>query len=129
MNGPPVIFVVDDNPLNLELVSDVLEAAGFRVRQAISGADALAAVRREAPALLLLDIGLPGMDGYAVLRALRSDPATAAILTVALTAYAMEGDQRRVLDAGFDGYLTKPIDTRTFAQSVTAILAARSTPS
>jgi len=129
MSGPPVVFVVDDNPLNLELVSDVLEAAGFRVRQAISGPDALAAVRREAPDLLLLDIGLPGMDGYAVLRALRADPATAAILTVALTAYAMAGDQQRVLDAGFDGYLTKPIDTKTFAKAVSAILEARSATS
>ena len=70
---PPVILVVDDNQLNLELVTDVLEAAGYQVRQAISGPDALAAVRRDPPDLLLLDIGLPGMDGYTVLRARLDD--------------------------------------------------------
>ena len=127
MSGrPPVVLVVDDNQHNLELVTDLLEAAGYVVRQAISGPDALAAVRREAPDLLLLDIGLPGMDGYTVLRALRNDPATAALPAVALTSYAMAGDERRALAAGFDGYLTKPINTRTFAQAVTAILEAGS---
>lgn len=118
----PVVFVVDDNPLNLELVSDVLEAAGHVVRQASSGAEALQAVRSDAPDLILMDIGLPGMDGYEVLRALRGDPATAAIPVVALTAYAMAGDELQARESGFDGYITKPINTRSFAQTVSRLL-------
>ena len=126
MSGRPVsVFVVDDNPLNLELVTDVLEAAGHAVRRAGSAPDALAAVRREPPDLILMDIGLPGMDGYEALRALRADPATAAIPVVALTAYAMAGDRERAREAGFDGYITKPIDTRSFARAVLGVLEGR----
>jgi len=122
----PVVFVVDDNPLNLELVTDVLEAAGHVVRRASSGPEALAAVRQNSPDLILMDIGLPGMDGYAVLRALRGDPGTADIPVVALTAYAMAGDERQARESGFDGYITKPIDTRSFAQTVLGVLRERS---
>ena len=118
----PVVFVVDDNPLNLELVTDVLEAAGNLVRQASSGPEALVSIRHDAPDLILLDIGLPEMDGYAVLRALRSDPVTASIPVVALTAYAMAADERQARESGFNGYITKPINTRAFAQTVAGIL-------
>lgn len=126
MSGRPfVILAVDDNELNIELVSHVLEAAGHTVRVAASGPEAIAAVGHEAPDLILLDIGLPGMDGYEVLRALRNDPATAAIPVVALTAYAMSGDDQRALEAGFDGYIAKPIDVKTFAREVIGILEAK----
>jgi len=121
-SGAGSVLVVDDNPLNLELVTDVLEAAGYAVRQAASGPEALAAVNRELPLIVLLDIGLPLMDGYAVLKALRADPATAAIPVVAVTSYAMAGDERRAREAGFDGYFPKPIDTMTLARSLAEIL-------
>jgi CheY-like chemotaxis protein len=125
MIGSVTIFVVDDNQLNVELARHVLEAAGHAVRTAASGPEALAAIRRDPPDLILLDIGLPGMDGYMVLESLRNDPATVAIPVVAVTAYAMAGDEQRALAAGFDGYLHKPIDVRTFAQAVTGILEAK----
>ena len=120
-----VVLVVDDNPINLELVKVVLEAAGHVVRQAGSGSGALAAVRQETPDLVLTDIGLPGMDGYGLLEALRTDPANSMIPVVALTAYAMDGDEQRARAAGFDGYFTKPINTRTFAGEVVEVIAAR----
>jgi CheY-like chemotaxis protein len=119
-----VVLVVDDNPINLELVKVVLEAAGHVVRQAGSGSGALAAVQQETPDLVLTDIGLPGMDGYALLKALRNGPA-APIPVVALTAYAMEGDEQRAVEAGFDGYFTKPINTRTFAGEVLEVIEAK----
>ena len=119
------VLAVDDNQLNLELVGHVLEAAGHLVRTASSGPEALEAVRRETPDVILLDIGLPVMDGYQVLAELRKDPSTAAIPVVALTAYAMAADEHRAREAGFDGFLPKPIEVRTLAQSITAILEAR----
>jgi two-component system cell cycle response regulator DivK len=125
-NEPTLVLVVDDNQLNLELVTVVLEGAGYAVCQAGSGADGLEAARRERPSLILMDIGLPGMDGYAVLKALRGDPDTAGLPVVALTAYAMADDERRVREAGFDGYITKPIDVRALPHSVADHLARRS---
>jgi CheY-like chemotaxis protein len=119
------VLLVDDNQLNLELVTDVLEAAGYAVRQAGSAEDALQAVRTERPDLILMDIGLPGMDGHAAVRALRADPKTHDLPVVALTAYAMAGDEKRALDAGFDAYITKPIQTRTLPATVARVLAER----
>jgi CheY-like chemotaxis protein len=124
--GAALILVVDDHRLNLELVTDVLEAAGYAVRQAESGREALAAAGRETPHLILMDIGLPEMDGYAVLRALRDNPATASIPVAALTAQAMAGDEQRALAAGFDGYITKPINTRSLPQVIAGMLEQRS---
>ena len=120
-----IVLVVDDHRLNLELVTDVLEAARYEVRQASSGREALAAAGRELPHLILMDIGLPEMDGYAVLRALRDNPTTASVPVVALTAQAMAGDEQRALAAGFDGYITKPIDTRSLPRVVAGMLGQR----
>jgi CheY-like chemotaxis protein len=125
MSAGALILVVDDNRLNLELATDVLEAAGYGVRQAGSGPEAIAIARAEQPQLILMDIGLPGMDGYAALRALRDEPSTAVIPVVALTAYAMAGDEQRALAAGFDGYITKPIDTRELPKAVAGLLAGK----
>jgi len=119
------VLVVDDNLLNLELVTDVLTSAGYTVRQARSAEEALASARASAPDLILLDIGLPGMDGHAAVRALKSDQKTRDIVTVALTAFAMAGDEERAIESGFDGYVTKPIHTRTLAQTVARLLATR----
>lgn len=116
------VLVVDDNPLNLELVTDVLEAAGYVVTQAVTAEEAIAAVSASAPDVILMDIGLPGMDGYAAVRVLKANPATADIPVVALTAFAMAGDERRALESGFDSYITKPVNTRTLAQSVARLL-------
>lgn len=118
----PTILVVEDNLLNLELVRDVLITAGMKVIEARSGAEGLEAAARVKPSLILLDIRLPGLDGFAVLERLRADPATASIPIVALTAQAMVGDREQALEAGFSGYIPKPIDTRTLADRVRALL-------
>lgn len=121
------VLIVEDNPLNLELARDLLEAQGFMVRAAHDAAQCRAALTARRPDLILMDIGLPGTDGLQLTRALRADPATRDLLIVALTAHAMAADARLVADAGCDGYLTKPIQTRTFAQQVTAFIAAQGT--
>jgi CheY-like chemotaxis protein len=107
------ILVVEDNPLNLELVSDLLEANGYVVRPARSAEEAFLLVRELSPDLILMDVGLPGLDGLETTKALRAEPATRHLVIIALTAHAMKGDEALALNAGCDGYLSKPIDTRT----------------
>jgi CheY-like chemotaxis protein len=116
------ILIVEDNAMNLELASDLLTIAGYSVRQARTGEEGLRLALQESPSLILLDLQLPGLDGYATLRALRADPRTAVIPTVALTAQAMAGDKEAALAAGFNHYISKPIDTRTFSQTVARVL-------
>ncbi len=118
------ILVVEDNLLNLELATDLLEAAGFTVRHALTAEDGLRAAREQPPDLILMDLSLPGMDGLAATRALRAGPTTRHLPIIALTAHAMKGDEALALDAGCDGYLAKPIDTRTFAATVAAFITA-----
>ena len=120
----PTILIVEDNPLNLELATDLLTIAGYSIRQARTGEEGLRLARLEAPALILLDLRMPGLDGYATLRALKADPRTAAIPTVALTAQAMAGDKETALAAGFNAYISKPIDTKTFSQTVARALGS-----
>ena len=119
------ILVVDDNAANMKLVDFVLLAAGFQVRGAANAEEALASIAAERPDLVLMDIQLPGTDGLALTRQLKADPGTSSLPIVALTAYAMRGDKQKALDAGCIGYLTKPIDTRTFADQVAAFLQVR----
>jgi CheY-like chemotaxis protein len=119
------ILVVDDSELNLELLSDVLEAAGYTVEPARSGEECLEMARRAPPDLILLDIGLPGMDGHAAVRELKADPRTRHVPAIAVTAFAMAGDAERAAESGFDGYLTKPIETRTVRALVAQTLANR----
>jgi CheY-like chemotaxis protein len=118
------ILIVEDNLLNLELATDLLAAEGYSIRQARTGEEGLRLAQAEPPALILMDLRLPGMDGYAALRGLRSNPRTARIPIVALTAQAMNGDKEAALAAGFDAYISKPIDTRTFSQTVARILGS-----
>jgi len=118
----PTILLVEDNILNLELVRDVLFTAGMRVVEARTAQEGLAAASELKPALILLDIRLPGLDGYAVLQRLKTNPATASIPVVALTAQAMVGDREQALAAGFTDYIPKPVDTRTLADRVRALL-------
>jgi CheY-like chemotaxis protein len=118
----PTILVIEDNSLNLELVGEVLIAAGMRVIEARTGHAGLEAALQQRPALILLDIRLPGLDGFAVLQCLKANPATAAIPVIALTAQAMVGDREQALKAGFDHYIPKPINTRTLAAEVRQLL-------
>ncbi len=109
------VLVVDDNPANLELVKVLLEKEGHAVRTAADAESALEAVALETPDLVLMDIQLPGMDGLELTRRMKARPELHDVPIVALTAYAMKGDEAKALGAGCDGYLTKPIDTRCFA--------------
>jgi len=118
------ILIVEDNALNLELATDLLTAAGYSIRQARTGEEGLRLARLEPPALILMDLRMPGLDGYATLRALKGDPRTAVIRMVALTAQAMTGDKQAALAAGFDDYISKPIDTKTFSQTVARALGS-----
>jgi two-component system cell cycle response regulator DivK len=106
------ILIVDDTPLNLKLLSVLLTAKGYEVSTATSAEEANEILRVFRPDLLLLDIRLPGLDGIAFTRQLRADPARAHLIIVAVTASAMRGDEETAIAAGFDGYITKPIDTR-----------------
>lgn len=118
----PLILLVEDNPMNAELAGDLLEVAGFRVVVATDTAEAETRLDAERPDLLLLDLALPGESGLAFAARLRKDPRWSGLRIVALTAQAMRGDREEALAAGCDGYLAKPIDTRTFAEQVRAAL-------
>lgn len=117
-----VILVVDDNPVNARLVSYVLAAEGFEVHAAGDSLAAGAFLTSRAPDLILMDLQLPGMGGLDFTRQLKADPRTRGIPVVALTACAMAGDEEGALRAGCDGYLTKPIDTRSLASQVAVFL-------
>lgn len=117
------VLIVDDNPTNLKLARVLLSAEGYRVRTATDADQALAAVRESPPGLILMDIQLPGMDGLELTRRLKADPATRGIVVLAMTAYAMKGDEERARASGCDGYVTKPIDTRALPGVVAAHLA------
>ena len=123
-NGEPVILIVEDNARNLKLVRDVLNHVGYRTLEAATAEDGLALAREERPGLVLMDIQLPGMDGVEALARLRSDPATAGVRVLALTAFAMKDDRERFLEAGFDGYLEKPLDVLRLPEQIAAALAA-----
>lgn len=118
------ILIVDDNAVNLKLMRVLLTGEGYAVRTAADAEEALVTLREFAPRLIVMDIQLPGMDGLALTRKLKADPATSGMIILGLTAYAMKGDEQRVLEAGCDGYLSKPIDTRTFPALVARYLAA-----
>lgn len=112
------ILVVEDNPLNRELVVDLLEGAGYTVLQAEGGVGLLDRVKAAQPGLILLDLQLPGLDGVTLARQLKADRATREIPVLAMTAYARLEDQERAMEAGCDGYLRKPLDTQGFLQAV-----------
>jgi two-component system cell cycle response regulator DivK len=117
------VLVVEDNDLNLKLVKDVLEHAGFSVVVARSGETGVDLAVEQQPDLVLLDLGLPGIDGHEALRRLRASPRTRSLPVVAVTAYAMAADRARALEAGFDGYLEKPLDVLSLPRDVRRFLA------
>jgi CheY-like chemotaxis protein len=122
-----LVLVVDDNLGNLKLASFLLEAEGYRVSTAGNAEEALAVLEGEHPRLILMDLQLPGMDGFELTKRLKSAPETRDILVLAVTAYAMKGDEQRALDAGCDGYVTKPIDTRGLPALIERLLAGAPT--
>lgn len=118
----PTILVIEDNEQNMYLTTFLLEKNGYAVLQARSGAEGLEQIECCSPALILLDIQLPEMDGYTVARVLRANHALDAVPIIAVTSYAMVGDRERVLDAGCNGYIEKPINPDTFIGEVARYL-------
>jgi CheY-like chemotaxis protein len=118
------ILIVEDHPANRKLLAFLLTAHGYDVRAAACADEALEMLQTFAPDLILMDLQLPGMDGLELTRQLKADPRTRSIGIVAVTAYAMKGDEQRVRDAGCDGYVTKPIDTRALPQVIAGYLAS-----
>jgi two-component system, cell cycle response regulator DivK len=116
------ILIVDDNPANLKLARLLLRGEGFDARTAPDAEQALKILATFTPRMILMDIQLPGMDGLELTRRLKSDPATRDIIIIALTAYAMKGDEERARAAGCDGYIAKPINIKTLPAVVTQYL-------
>jgi len=121
MSGEPIL-IVDDNATNLKLVRILLASEGYDVRTAADAEEALNVLKEFYPRLILMDVQLPGIDGLELTRRLKSDPATRDITILGLTAYAMKGDKERIIAAGCDGYVPKPIDTRTLPELVAGYL-------
>ncbi|HEX9270167.1 MAG TPA: response regulator [Candidatus Limnocylindria bacterium] len=120
-----LILIVEDNDKNLKLARDVLQFHGFRTVEATDGESAIRMSAEHLPALILMDIQLPGIDGIAALARIRADARTAGIPTVALTASVMSGDRERFTQAGFDGFIAKPIDVSRFPDQVREHLGKR----
>ena len=112
------VLIVEDNGKNMKLVRDVLQASGYSTLEATTGEEAVELALSQAPALVLMDVQLPGIDGVEALERLRQNARTASIPVLALTAQAMSGDRERFLEAGFDGYLAKPVDVGELIETV-----------
>jgi two-component system cell cycle response regulator DivK len=116
------ILVAEDNPSNRELFRELLESWGYEVVEAVDGEAALKAASEESPDAVLLDIQMPLLDGYEVLRRLRQDPKLAHLRVMALTAFAMRGDREKALAAGFDSYHSKPINGQVLKRDIELLL-------
>jgi two-component system, cell cycle response regulator DivK len=119
------ILIAEDNEINRELLRELLEIRGYSVVDACDGQEALNMIEQTHPDLLLLDIGMPVLDGFAVIRKIRQNSQLAKLPVVAVTAYAMQGDRDRILNSGFDGYLSKPIDANALAAELDRLLNSR----
>jgi len=116
------VLVAEDNPVNCELLRELLEARGYSVIEAPDGQEALRMMAQSHPDIVLLDIGMPVLDGFAVIRKIRENPSLATLPVLAVTAYAMRGDRENVMNAGFDGYLSKPINARALGNEIERLL-------
>ena len=116
------ILVVEDHEENRQILRDLLGHAGFEMLEAYSGEDGVTAAARERPDLILMDIQLPGIDGYEVTRRIKADPALRAIPIIAVTSYALSGDDRKALAAGCDAYVTKPFSPRALLAKIRGFL-------
>lgn len=119
------ILIVEDNTVNQKLLIFVLKPVGYRLLTAQDGEEAVEIARQEHPDLILMDLQLPKMSGFSAMELLRADPKTASIPAIALTAHSLPEEQQRALQAGFDGFITKPINTRTFPDEIKKILENR----
>jgi len=122
------VLVAEDNAVNRELLRELLEAEGYDVTEAGDGVEALRMVEQSRPDILLLDIGMPELDGFGVIRQLRANPRSASLRVLAVTAYAMQGDREKILAAGFDGYLSKPINPQFLMQEIERLLQENPAP-
>jgi CheY-like chemotaxis protein len=122
MSGRKIV-IIEDNPMNMELAVDVLEAGGYEVLTADNAEEGIRLVKSHLPALVLMDISLPGMDGLDATRVLKGNPATRHIPVIAVTAHAMRGDEQRILDAGCSAYLAKPMDVQALRTEVARLIA------
>jgi two-component system cell cycle response regulator DivK len=119
------VLIADDHEQNRKMIRIVLQKSGYETLEAVNGEEALRLAREALPAVILMDIQMPLLDGIQAMKILKASPETAAILIVALTSYAMRGDRERFLAAGFDGYLSKPIDIKMFQASLRDLLERR----
>ena len=116
------VLVAEDNPINRELLRELLENRGYAVVEACDGQEALRMVDETQPDILLLDISMPVLDGYAVARKIRENPGLTLLPILAITAYAMQGDREKILHSGFDGYLSKPVNAHALADELDRLL-------
>ncbi|PYX05957.1 MAG: response regulator [Acidobacteria bacterium] len=123
------VLIAEDNAVNRELLRELLEARGYTVVEACDGQAALHMIEQTQPDLLLLDIGMPVMDGFGVMRKIRENPRLATLPVLAVTAYAMQGDREKILNSGFNGYLSKPVNARSLAQELDRLLIKQEGPS
>ena len=121
-----LIMVVEDNPVNMKLARLLLQKEGYDVTEAKHAEEALGLLVKNRPDLIVLDVQLPGMDGLSLARVLRKNPETASIPLLALTSFAMKGDEERIIEAGFDCYFAKPYSYEPFLKSVSDLLRKRS---
>jgi CheY-like chemotaxis protein len=122
------ILVAEDNAVNRELLRELLEGRGYTVSEACDGQEALHMIEQAQPELLLLDIGMPVLDGFAVIRRIRENPRLTPLPVVAVTAYAMQGDREKILNSGFDGYLSKPLNPSSLTAELDRLLTKQGTP-
>jgi CheY-like chemotaxis protein len=122
------LLLAEDDPASRELLADILKMQGYQVVEAEDGQAALEKIAEEGPDLVLLDIQMPKLDGLGVVRQLRQNPRFTSLPVVAVTSYAMRGDREKALDAGFDAYLTKPIDASRIRETVERLLCLAENP-
>jgi CheY-like chemotaxis protein len=122
------VLIAEDNAVNRELLRELLELREYTVFEACDGQEALQALEQTQPEILLLDIGMPVLDGFAVISRIRENPRFSRLPVVAVTAYAMQGDREKILNSGFDGYLSKPVNATSLAEELDRLVDKRGVP-